>query len=302
MFNDYIKHSQRLLEQGRPFVVALVVNYKAPISGKPGDRAIVTDDGELWGWVAGGCSQGIIVEQALSVLRSGSPKMIRITPEPDESNDEIMKHKMTCHSGGTLDVYLEPVIPQPQVVILGTSAVAEKMGALGQALGYQILTRLDITKLTNPENTFIVVSTQGDGDESALEQALAFRPAYLGFVASKKKAEAVKNILSDRGISDEQLSMIKAPAGLDIKARSPGDIALSIYAEIVMTLQKEKTAGEQVEPPEIEKALDPICGMQVTIENAKHILDHRGTKYYFCCEGCKDTFSREPEKYIANAK
>ena len=163
MFKDYLKKSQLLIDQGRSFVVALVVNYKAPISGKPGDRAIITEDGSLWGWVAGGCSKSIIIEEALKVLRSGSGKVIRITPDAENSNEDIMTHKMTCHSGGTLDVYLEPVIPVPQVVVLGSSDVAEKLQSLANSLDYQVLTKLDITKLNQPENTYIVVSTQGGG-------------------------------------------------------------------------------------------------------------------------------------------
>ena len=295
MFNDYILESKRLIDQGRSFVVALVVNYKAPISGKPGDRAIVSEDGRLWGWVAGGCSQSIIIEEALNVLRSGQSKMIRITPDNEDSTDNIMTHKMTCHSGGTLDVYLEPVIPQPQVVILGSSAVAGKLELLARALDYPTLTKLDITKLNQPSNTYIVVSTQGDGDEKALEQAIAFKPAYLGFVASSKKAKAVKSILSEQGISSDELDLIKAPAGLDIKARSPHEIALSILAEIVMLARNREPDSPKHNR---EKEIDPVCGMNVTIDGAKHIHEYQNKKYYFCCAGCKDVFSKAPEEFI----
>jgi len=298
MFEQYLRQAQQLITEGRPFVVALVVNHVSPISGKPGDRAIVTDDGKLWGWVAGGCSQVIIIEEAMNVLNSGSPKLIQITPDPDNSNSKITKHKMTCHSGGTLDVYLEPVVPKPQIVILGKSAVAQKLETLGKAMDFQVLNRLDITRLTNSERTYIVVSTQGDGDEAALEQALSFKPVYLGFVASHKKAEAVKAILSGRGIPKEQLDTIKAPAGLDILARSPEEIALSILAEMVMVFRQQK--GVVDKPVEKEKAIDPVCGMQVTIEGAQHVFNHSSIDYYFCCAGCKEIFSQEPERFLAN--
>lgn len=296
MFEQYIIKSQQLIAEGRPFVVALVVNYVGPISGKPGDRAIVTEEGKLWGWVAGGCSQAIIIEEALNVLNSGSPKLIQITPDPDQSNSKITKHKMTCHSGGTLDVYLEPVIPKPCIVILGKSAIAEKLEKLGKAMEYQVLSRLDITKIIHADRTFIVVATQGDGDEAALEQALSFQPIYLGFVASRKKAEAVKGILSERGISAALLNTIKAPAGIDIKARSPEEIALSIYAEIVMVLRQQK--GTLSKPEEKPKATDPVCGMQVTMEGAEHMFSFKEVDYYFCCAGCKQIFSQEPERFL----
>ena len=283
------------MDEGRSFVIAVVVNYEGPISGKPGDRAIVTDDGELWGWVAGGCSQSIIIEEALKVLKTGNPRMLKITPEQENSNDKIMKRKMTCHSGGTLDVYLEPVIPKPQIVIFGDSVVAQKLALLGRILEYKVV--LDDQKVS--ENTFVVVATLGDGDELALQKALSMDPAYLGFVSSGKKANAIKKILSTKGFSNQQLDNIKAPAGLDIKARNPEEIALSILAEIVMTLREKYSRSDEEEKKEI--AIDPICGMSVDINNAKHVHEHQETMYYFCCEGCKNSFAREPEKYLAKS-
>lgn len=299
MFSKYLTEALKLIDEGRPFVVALVVNHESPISGKSGDRAIVTADGNLWGWVAGGCSQSIIIEEALNVLQEGAPKMIRISPEPENSKDNVMKHKMTCHSGGTLDVYLEPVVPRPQVVILGNSAIAGKLVGLAQVLDYDVFTTHDAQKINSSGNVCAIVATQGDGDETALEQALSLKPVYLGFVASRKKAEVVKRILADRGISEKQLNAIIAPAGLDIKARSPEEIAISILAEIVMVLREKNTRVEQT--PVSEKAIDPICGMTVKVEGARHTFEYQGTNYYFCCEGCKDIFSREPEKYLAEA-
>lgn len=298
MFDKYLLQSQKLVDQGRSFVVALVVSYQGPISGKPGDRAIVTDDGKLWGWVAGGCSQSIIVEEALNVLKSGKPRLIRITASPDSTNDNLIQHKMTCHSGGTLDVYLEPVVPKPQVIVLGSSVVAQKLEPLVNALDYQVLTRLDITKMTKQENIYIVVSTQGDGDEAALEQAIATNPRYIGFVASKKKAAAIKKILLQKGLPQSKLDLIKAPAGLDIKARTPQEIALSILAEIVMAARQETVSQEDVEIP---VKIDPICGMKVNPETAKHVYEYMEATYYFCCEGCKQTFSQAPEKFLTDS-
>ncbi len=299
MFNKYLKQSQKLVDEGRPFVVAVVVNYKGPISGKPGDRAIVTDDGELWGWEAGGCSQSIIVEEALETLRTGVPRMIKITPEPDNLDDKIMKRKMTCHSGGTLDVYMEPVNPKPQIVIVGKSAIAQSLKILSKALDYEVLTEPDDNSISSSSNIYMVVATQGDGDEAALETALKANPSYLGFVASRKKADAVKEILLSRGVSKQQLDNIKAPAGLNIKARWPEEIALSILAEIVMIVREQLVEDPVEKQP--EQATDPICGMKVTVNNAKYVFKHQETTYYFCCEGCRTAFEQDPEKYLGRS-
>lgn len=206
---------------------------------------------------------------------------------------------MTCHSGGTLDVYLEPVRPKPQIVILGKSAIAQSLKTLSKALDYEVLTEPDDNAISQSSNIYMVVATQGDGDEAALERALQANPWYLGFVASRKKADAVKEILLSQGVSKKQLSKIKAPAGLDIKARSPEEIALSILAEIVMSIREQHVEGPVEKPP--EQAIDPICGMKVTVDNAKYLFEHQETVYYFCCEGCRTAFEKDPEKYLAKS-
>lgn len=298
MYSSYLKYSQELIVQGRPFVVAIVVSYQGPISGKPGDKAIVTNDGKIWGWVAGGCSQSIIIKEALNVLNSGKPKLIKITPDPMDANDNIEEHKMTCHSGGTLEVFLEPIVPKPLVMILGNSAVAGKLEILANALQYEVTRETAVE--TSDRLVNIVVATQGEGDELAvLEQALSIKSAYIGFVSSHKKGESLKQALAEKGISRELLEGIKAPAGLDIKARSPEEIALSILAEIVM-INRSKIA-ERKPKESMEMAIDPICGMKVKIEGARHLFEYRGTNYYFCCEGCRNLFEKEPGKYLSAA-
>ena len=136
------------------------------------------------------------------------------------------------------------------------------------------------------KNSYVVVATQGNGDEEALENALSIDTQYVGFVASGKKAEALREILLSRGITAERLEKVKAPAGLDIKARSPEEIALSIFAEIVLKLRE----GQQFSPREVERATDPICGMSVDVDSAKHVFDYQESRFYFCCEGCKTLF------------
>ncbi len=314
MFSEYLHKAQQLMTLGQPFVVAVVVNYKPPISGKPGFRAIITEDGNLWGWIAGGCSQSIIVEEALQTLKTGSPKLIRITPDLEDKNDGTMNRKMTCHSGGTLEVYLEPVLAKPQIIIMGTSAVAQSLCKLAKALDYQVVamgpqsdTLMAVAdyklidyksapEISNP--SFLVVSTQGEADELALEAALKMKPNYCAFVASKKKAAVVMDFLKTKGFSEDQIAAIKAPAGLNIKATRPEEIALSVLAEIVMTLRTGPEPLPAIEKPR-QKAVDPICGMSVDIATAQHVTNYQGQEVYFCCMGCKMTFEAEPEKYLA---
>ena len=314
MYSEYLNKAQDLVNRGEPFVVALVVNYQAPISGKPGYRAIVTADGEIWGWIAGGCSQGIIVEESLQVLKSGQPRLIKITPDIDENNPGTMDRKMTCHSGGTLEVYLEPVVPRPQVIIFGTSATAIALSKLSKAMDYQVsalgpdsqklmpeadthFDDFEPTEIKVNDNTFVIVATQGEGDELAIASALKLSAPYCAFVASKKKSQTLIKEMRESGFSEEQLKSIKSPAGLDIKASRPEEIALSILAEMVMALRMRqiKDAGPSVKE---EQAVDPICGMTVKVASAQHVSNYDDQDYYFCCAGCKMTFEADPEKYL----
>lgn len=313
MFSDYLNRAQELIQKQEPFVVALVVDYEAPISGKPGYRAIVTQDGKIWGWIAGGCSQSIIIEESLEVLKSGQPRLIKITPDMEDENPQ--NRKMTCHSGGTLKVYLEPVIPKPHMIIMGNSATAAALCRLSKAMDYQVtalgpqsrvnmeeadahLDTFDVDKLTITENTFVVVATQGEGDELALEAALKLQAPYCAFVASKKKAQSVFDQLKQLDFSQEQINSVKAPAGLDIKATRPEEIALSILAEVVMAIrQRDLKRSKQFDHVQ-DTALDPICGMSVKIAGAKHSFHYKDQKFYFCGAGCKMAFESDPEKYL----
>ncbi len=313
MFDAYLKKVAELTAQGVPFVVAIVVNYKPPISGKPGNRAIITADGTIWGWIAGGCSQGIIVEEALDAMKTGSSRYIKITPDFDDEAEGIVNRKMTCHSGGTLEVFLEPMITPLSLTIIGTSSVAQSLCTLAKALDYQVVAlgedsahlmpaadksfkRFDDYQLA--AGAYVVVCTQGEGDELALEYALKSKPAYCAFVASHKKAETVRDYLKAQGLGQQAVDDIKAPAGLDLKASRPQEIALSIMAEIVMNLRS--SPDQMVDLPKIKaQAIDPICGMKVTIDSALHIAQYEGQDYYFCCGGCKMAFESNPQQYVS---
>src|SRR6516164_10946004 len=137
MFDEFLNKAAELLAKGEPFVTASVVRFQAPISGKPGDKAIVFRDGKIWGWIGGGCSQPVVIKEALKSLADGQPRLVRISPTA-AAEEGIVDYTMTCHSGGTLDIYIEPVLPKPHVLILGRSPVAQTLAKLAKTIGYAV--------------------------------------------------------------------------------------------------------------------------------------------------------------------
>jgi xanthine dehydrogenase accessory factor len=321
MFDRFLNKASELLATGEPFVVATVIRYEAPISGKPGDKAIIQSDGNMWGWIGGGCSRPVVIAEALKALADGRPRLVRISPNaaPGEK-DGTVDYTMTCHSGGSLDIYIEPVLAKPHIVIMGRSPVAQTLARLGKDIDYQISVVAEADHETFPNadriaaslgevaltpQSFLVVSTQGEDDEEAVEAALSSVADYVAFVASKVKAQKVAEYLKEKGVAAERLARLKAPAGLDIRAASPEEIAVSILAEIIMA-RGSKTqvaadttaAGTTISLPVITtRARDPICNMLVETTNAMNISDYGGRRVYFCCASCKQTFDRQPEKY-----
>ena len=204
MFDQFLKKADELLLIGESFAIATVVRYEAPISGKPGDKAIIFADGEVWGWIGGGCAQPAVVEEALNALKDGRPRLVRISPSSSQE-EGIVAYNMTCHSGGTLDIYIEPVLPKPHIHILGRSPVGQTLARLCKVVYYavsvaatdavqksfpdadRVQDNLNLSGLKIGRQTFIVVSTQGECDEEALENALRTEASYVAFVASKAK-------------------------------------------------------------------------------------------------------------------
>ncbi len=310
MFDDFLKKADELVILGESFAIATVVRYEAPISGKPGDKAIIFADGEVWGWIGGGCARPAVVKEALKALKDGRPRLVHISPIPTDE-EGIVAYNMSCHSGGTLDVYIEPVLPRPHVLILGRSPVGQSLARLAKVINYtvsvaapeasgeqypevdRVQSDLELKDLKVSAHTFIVVSTQGECDEEALENALRTDAAYVAFVASRTKAAKVLDYLGERGVSAERLKQVKAPAGMDIGASSPEEIAVSILAQIVQ-LNRAKPAIPGMEQ---QQARDPICGMSVNVSAAKHKSQYDGKDFYFCCAGCKQKFDKQPDLF-----
>jgi xanthine dehydrogenase accessory factor len=317
MFDQFLSKASDLLAKGEPFAVAEVVRYLSPISGKVGDKAIVFADGTVWGWIGGGCAQPAVIKEALKALKDGKPRLVRISPSSSQE-EGIVAYNMTCHSGGTLDIYIEPILPKPHILILGRSPVGRTLARLGKAINYSVSVAapqadrenypdadrvqadLDLGGVRIGPQTFVVVSTQGECDEEALEQALKTNASYVAFVASKVKAAKVLRSIGERGVSLERLNQVRAPAGLNIQAGTEEEIAVSILAEIVQLSRSRAIEQNDMaaSPEEKEEARDPICGMTVDKRTAKYKSEFDGKPFYFCCGGCKQTFDKQPDKYV----
>ena len=275
-----------LLARGEPFVLATVVAYKSPQSAKPGSRAIIRADGSMSGWVGGGCVQPIVLREAQQALKTGQPKLLSISPDAAHDDDwnGVESYRMTCEGGGSLEIYLEPVLPKPELVVVGESPVATTVAQLGEMLGFNV--SADPSRIN--ESTYVVVATMGNGDEEGLLSVLGSKPKYFGLVASEKKSKALFDYAREHGYTDEQIGLIKCPAGIELGAETMPEIALSVIAEIT---QLRRTSSKQLPVVQIS-AIDPICGMTVDPQTAKYTSVFEGRTIYFCCLRCKETFDQ----------
>jgi len=271
-----------LRRKRQPFAVATVVRAERPTSSKPGDKAIIAPDGTLTGWIGGSCAHDIVVRNALESLEDGIPRFLTLSTQEEPKRQGVIDVPMQCYSGGVLDVFIEPNLPRPHMVIVGHETVARALAELSKTLQFHVT----VTDDTIPADaSFVVVATHGRNDEEALEQAVKTDAPYIALVASPKRANTILQILRDRGVD---VSRIKSPAGLDIGAQGAEEIALSIVAEIVQQRRAQKAPEKTV----VEEAIDPICNMTVEIATAKFTAERDGRRYYFCCAHCLRTFEK----------
>ena len=276
-----------------PFVLATVVAYKSPQSAKPGSKAIIKPDGSWIGWVGGGCVQPVVLREAKRVLQTGQPKLLTFSPDdPRDDWKGVESFRMTCEGGGSLEIYLEPFLPKPQLLILGSSPVAETLAQLGALLDFKVVVaEKDFSSVKDQidEFSYVVVATMGIRDEEGLLAVIGTRPKYLGLVASRKKSEALFEYLRTTGTTDEDIAVIRSPAGLEIGSETLPEIALSVAAEITRI---RRTSADQPKLRKVVTATDPICGMTVDVENAKYSSVVDGKTIYFCCLRCKQTYDQ----------
>jgi xanthine dehydrogenase accessory factor len=314
---DWLVEAEALARQGEPFAVATVVRCERPTSAKPGAKALIRRDGTISGWIGGSCAEPVAVKEALGALEDGEPRFLVLVGKggalPGRA-EGVREYTMTCHSGGTLEIFVEPVLPKPALVLVGSGPVVETLARLAAAARFAVTVvepellgpmelgtaRVvsDLGAVVVTPRTAIVVATHGRFDEDALEAALRSEADYVSLVASPTRARAVFESLRARDIPDERLRRLKAPAGLDLGAVAPEEIAVSILAEIVERRRRAPApVAAATAPAAPTTARDPVCGMTVTIATARHRSEGSAGPVYFCCGGCKHRYDLEPDRY-----
>ncbi len=241
----------RLLGERRPYAIATVVRRERPSSARPGNTAVITGDGEVHGWIGGSCTQPEVVRHALAALAEGRPRLLGFGARPGE-RDEIVPVPMTCGSEGKVEVHINPVFPRPEMVVAGSSPIAAAVARLGAAMGYEVVAGEDALAVADRERSqggrlYAVVATMGRGDEVAVERLLGAEPDYVGVVVSPRRMAQVRDHLAGRGICGGKIAAVRGPAGLDIGAESPEEVAVSILAEIV-ALEANKSRAHESAP------------------------------------------------------
>jgi xanthine dehydrogenase accessory factor len=314
---EILEQATQMARRGESFALATVVWRQGPSSGQQGSRAIITQSGEVSGWIGGACAEPVVLREARRVIGEGVPRLLLLGPPevlgvPGKRGapvpDGMTVVPIACQSEGALEVYIEPVVSVPGLVIVGRSPMAHTLAGLAAALGWRV-SRHDgpgFTAADVPAGALVVVATQGHGDEDAIEQAVAARPAYLGLVGSARRGAAVLGYLAERGVDAAELGRVHVPAGLDLGRISHREIAVSILAELVRLRAEGALAREEgarvPRPAGAAEAADPVCGMTVTAGAAAHPFEYQGVTYYFCRGGCRAAFEADPAAYVKESR
>ncbi|HEX6202148.1 MAG TPA: XdhC/CoxI family protein, partial [Thermoanaerobaculia bacterium] len=306
---DLLALAAELSRREEPYVLAVVTWRRPPSSAQAGDTALVTADA-FHGWLGGACTRPTVEREARAALADGRPRLVVLDPEPgaEERRPGVEVRPMTCHSGGSVEIYLDPVLPAPRLVVYGESPAARALAAIGGTLGYTV-TAVDSPGAEAPAGgapapvttigtsgapgaapahaggpphrrpLYAVVATMGEADEESIRAALELRPDYLGLVASERRFAEIRRTLAAAGVDEQALDAVRSPAGLSIGARTPEEIALAVLAEVVqLRPAAQAAAGEAAAeaPAAPATAVDPICGMTVEIAGARHTAEHAG--------------------------
>ncbi|HEY4870150.1 MAG TPA: XdhC family protein [Candidatus Dormibacteraeota bacterium] len=305
---------------GTPCTLATVIRTEPPTSAHPGDQAVITADGVLVGWIGGSCSEPLVRRESRLAMADGMPRLVRIRPDT-EVNETRQPGELTvattCPSGGALDIFVDPQMPKPVLVVIGGSPAARTLIQLAAVVGFRTIavhpgaTAEDfpaaervlgdlslVTEAGTSSDSWVVVATMGHYDEEALTSALSLPEADVALVASNRRAAAVLGNLRAGGLSDTELARVRAPAG-GRRSGSQEEIALQALAEVA-GLRRERIAAERVTPADVTGfAVDPVCGMTVDVAAAMHIVEHGGDVYYFCSGGCAEQFRADPQRFSA---
>lgn len=296
--------ASELAARGEKFALATVVWRQSPSSGHQGARAIITADGEIHGWIGGACAEPVVIREGQRIISEGEPKLILLGSPEDFGHvpEGMVAIPMACQSEGALQLYIEPVLSTPQLLVVGRSPMATTLVDLASVLGWRA-ELIDSPRFAAEQadaNSIVVVATQGHDDEDTLEKALAADPAFVGLVASRRRGEAVLGYLADRGVPKEKLERVRVPVGLDLGHTSHSEIAVSVLAELVALKAKGELSPskEDRSVSQPATAVDPVCGMTVNPDETSRLFEYQGTTYYFCSPGCRTAFERDPQIYV----
>jgi xanthine dehydrogenase accessory factor len=272
-----------------PFVHATVVRAQVPTSAKAGDDAIVLLDGSIEGFVGGQCAEQSVRAAALGALEDGQTLLLRVLPEgdadfPDSPGARVVVNP--CLSGGALEIFLEPMLPPPLVEVVGHTPVADSIVAMAELLGYEAVR----SGTVSPQAAAVIIASHGRDENGPLRAALDAEVPYIALVASRRRGAAV---LDELGLSEVERALISTPAGLDLGARTAPEVALSILAEVITSV-RSNTRRSTSTGSAPRTAVDPICGMTVTVMPDTAFLHIEGQgDVWFCGTGCRDAYARQ---------
>ena len=318
---DILDEAQRLRAERRPFSLATVVAARQPTSGTPGAHAIILAGGEIEGWIGGQCAQPAVVREGLAALADGTPRLIVLRPNSQAlaiadraPTPGVIEVPMLCASEGELSVFVQPFLPQVELVVIGASPVARKLAALASQLDFavwacdadadmdsfpaaqRLVAGLDALRPQLGGQNYVVVATTNAYDEEAARVALESDASYVGLIASQKRLATIQETLRGQGVAEERIGALRRPKGLPGTTLLPSEIAFSALADLMEARRQRVGFGLDATPaakPERAEAIDPICGMTVDIATARHTSQRDGETYYFCCAGCKAQFEAQ---------
>lgn len=314
----------RLEEAREPFAVVTVVRTVKPSSAIVGAKALITSTGDMIGFVGGQCIQSIVISHALKCIEHGTSQLVLITSDSSQvrSTDGLTVLPMTCHSEGTVELFVEPKLPAPVLLVIGHSPIADYLKKTAAHLDFQVKSVVmengvggstsDLAKFTETiqahlsPGAYVVVASMGLYDTESIQALQGYELSYVGLVTSPKRREAVLADLKNQGVSEEFCSFLSAPAGLDLGAVGPAEISVSILAEIIESKRKKRTFApatlQRREEKTRREVIDPICHMVVDLNTTLHTAEYQGKKYGFCCPHCRQEFLKNPEKYASTVE
>jgi xanthine dehydrogenase accessory factor len=301
-------HVEQLIADRRPFVLATVVRARRPTSVRPGAAAVILADGTIDGFVGGVCAESSVRLYSLRAMETGEPLLLRLVPGNDEDgegpagSDSIegaVVERNPCLSGGSLEIFLEPNLPALRVMVIGGSPIAEAIARVAQAAGYDSSLTSAADAGDIGDAAAVIVAAHGNGEEAVLGAALTAGVPYVALVASPKRGAIVR---AELDVPAELTAQVHTPAGLNIGARTPNEIAISVLAEMVSAYHSDpysthpprQMAEVPVPVPVLTAvAIDPVCGMQVAVADATPQLEVAGDRVFFCCDGCRDRYAAQ---------